>query len=87
MTDSELKIWIAIELVCMRLQGENVRAVAAATGVTDPTVRRWRDKGVKRPGLYTFTNLARYFGIKVSIRDLQALTQKRRSLYAVAAQT
>jgi len=84
MSDSEVNIRLAIEMVCMLLQGANVKTVAAATGVTQPTIRRWRTQGVNRPGLYTFINLAAYFEVSVSIRDLRELTRNRRRLYAVA---
>jgi len=87
MDKHELSIKIAIELVCMLLQGADVKEVADATGVPQPTIRRWRDQGVKRPGLYTFVNLAAHFDVKVTIRDLRALTRKRRSLRVVAAQS
>lgn len=84
MLPAELRILEAIELCCLLLVGADLNDVHAKTGVSKNTLRRWRDEGVKRPGLLTFTNIAAYFDIKVSVKDLRVATDpKRRSIHNI----
>lgn len=71
LTKSELNVLEAIGICCLELQKADLKVVKEETGVTMPTLKRWRDDGVKRPGLLTFLAIAEHFNVKVSIKDLR----------------
>jgi len=61
----------AKQIIRHKLKQDTLCDVVDGTGVTAPTIRRWRDEGVpERASLTVFVKFAIYYGISVDVTEL-----------------
>lgn len=77
LSEHEMNVRMAVELIRAGLCRVDAEDVAEATGLHVKTVINWRDKEVDMPRLRVFVLMADYFDISVSIDDLNTLTNVR----------